>query len=75
MERKKWNHQLHIISWIGIIFFIIPASIHHVYIPIVLLLMGVNLIGGSWSNFKAKKRPILFLLAFLPTAIYFVIQS
>ncbi|MDY0409697.1 hypothetical protein [Paracerasibacillus soli] len=63
----------HIMDWDHI--FIIPASIHHVYIPIVLLLMGVNLIGGSWSNFKAKKRPILFLLAFLPTAIYFVIQS
>ncbi len=75
MEGKKnrYNRIIHYLTFIGVILLVIPASINSFYIPIVLILMGINLFNNSFTNIKGGKLVILGILSFLPTVIYFII--
>lgn len=70
------NKTVHILTFIGIIVFIIPASLNSAFIPIVLLLMGINLFNSSIEHFKSSKGKIILLTLFslLPILIFFIIR-
>lgn len=67
---KRANKFVHIITFLGIMLFIIPASINQSYTPIVLILMGINLLNTSLVAFNRKKIPLFILLAVLPLLVY-----
>lgn len=66
---------IHYVTFIGIILFIIPASMNSFYIPIILLLMGINLFNHSLTNYKGIKVIILTILALLPVLLYFMLKN
>lgn len=72
MEDKKRgiNKKIHFITFIGIIILVIPASINPLYIPIVLLLMGINLSNSLITKVKGNKIVLLALLSLMPVLIY-----
>lgn len=71
------NKKVHILTFVGIIIFIIPASINTSYIPIVLLLMGINLFNNSIGYYKNSKIKIMLLTLFslLPILTFFIIRA
>lgn len=72
--KKRYNRIIHYVTFIGIILLVIPASMNNLYIPIVLILMGINLFNNSLANHKGSKLILLGVLSFLPTIIYFIIR-
>lgn len=66
---------IHYVTFIGIILFIILASMNSFYIPIILLLMGINLFNHSLTNYKGIKVIILTILALLPVLLYFMLKN
>lgn len=70
------NKTVHILTFIGIIILIIPASINSSYIPFVLLLMGINLFNNSIENDKNStvKVVLLALFSLLPILIFVFIR-
>ena len=70
------NKTVHNLTFIGIILFIIPASMNTSYIPIVLLLMGINLFNSSIEHYKNSigKVILLALFSLLPIVIFFSVK-
>ncbi|GIO28366.1 hypothetical protein [Ornithinibacillus bavariensis] len=66
----KSRKAIHIATLMGIILLVIPASMNQSYIPLLLILMGVNLFNSSLATFNGKKIPLFLFLAFLPLLVY-----
>lgn len=69
-QRTRAQRIIHFGTIIGILALAIPAGLNKAFIPLVLLLMGVNLFNGARRFAKGKMVVMLGIVSALPVIVY-----
>lgn len=74
-KRTRAQRVVHYGTLIGILALAIPAGLNKAFIPLVLLLMGINLFNGARHFAKGKMVVVLGIVSALPIIVYLTLNG
>lgn len=75
VKRTRAQRVVHYGTLISILALAIPAGLNKAFIPVVLLLMGVNLFNGARHFAKGKMVVVLGIVSALPVIVYLTLNG